>query len=173
MSTHGGTGGEMTPVPLTLDLLRHGAALQAGAGGDAARRLSPRGRSDLERLAAHLSGLGWRPGRAFTSPLVRAQESAALVLRPTAPELSAEVMLALRPDGDPAEVVEALAENGVTTGHALLVGHQPLLGLLAAFLTARPAPALSPGSLVRIEFTDRPEQGAGILGWRLVPDALA
>jgi len=154
-------------VPLVLDLLRHGEALPAAHGEDASRRLSPRGRADLERLAAHLSGMGWCPDRAFTSPLARALDSALIALGGTA--VSAEVMDALRPECDPAAVLDALALEGSTEGHVLLVGHQPQLGLLGGLLTGGPAPGLAPGSLVRIEFTGTLAAGAGTAVLRFAP----
>ena len=156
-------------MPLVLDLLRHGAALPAAQGGDASRRLSPRGRADLERLAVRLAGMGWRPDRAFTSPLVRARDSALIALGGAAPAVTAEVMDALRPERDPTAVLEALAEEDSTEGHVFLVGHQPVLGLLAGLLTGRPAPGLAPGSLMRIEFTGALAAGSGAPGLRLAP----
>jgi phosphohistidine phosphatase SixA len=154
-------------VPLVLDLLRHGDALPAADGGDESRRLSPRGARDLERLALHLAGLRWRPDRAFTSRLVRARDSARIVLRPTAPELVPVVMDALRPEGEPAGVVDALVETGSTDGHVLLVGHQPLLGALAGSLTGGGAPGFAPGELVRVEFAADVAVGAGRSPWRV------
>jgi phosphohistidine phosphatase len=156
-------------VPLVLDLLRHGAALPAARDGDASRRLSPRGRADLERLAVRLTGMGWRPDRAFTSPLLRARDSALIALGGTTPVVTAEVMDALRPECDPAAVLEALAARGSTQGHVLLVGHQPLLGLLGGLLTGGPAPGFAPGSLVRLEFAGALAAGAGASGLRLAP----
>ena len=82
-------------------------------------------------------------------------------------------MGALRPDREPEDVLAALAEAGVTGGHTVLVGHQPLLGVLAASLTGQAAPALAPGGLVRIEFGGPPAMGSGSLGWRVGPDTLA
>jgi phosphohistidine phosphatase SixA len=157
-------------VPLVLDLLRHGEALADAGGGDASRRLSPAGERALERLAAHLAGQGWRPTRAFTSPLVRARESARIVLARTEPGLQAEVMQALRPDGEPAEVANALAEQGAIEGHVLLIGHQPLLGELGRHLAGGRAPALAPGDLVRIEFTGAFGRGTGTALWKLDPE---
>jgi phosphohistidine phosphatase len=162
-------GAHRAPVPLVLDLLRHGAALPAAHGGDEARPLSPRGRADLERLAAHLAGMGWRPDRAFASPLTRARDSAVIALRQAMPNLLAREMDALRPDSYPGSVVDALAAESSTEGHVLLVGHQPSLGLLCAFLTGAPAPALAPGSMVRIEFSGPLIAGTGIAGWLLAP----
>jgi phosphohistidine phosphatase len=162
-------GAHRAPVPLVLDLLRHGAALPAAHGGDEARRLSPRGRADLERLAAHLAGMGWRPDRVFASPLLRARDSAVIALREATPNLVAQEMDALRPGSDPGAVLQALAKEGSTEGHVCLVGHQPLLGLLGGLLTGGPALGFAPGTLVRIEFSGALVAGQGIARWRLVP----
>src|SRR5262245_12922839 len=59
--TPGRTAGNVALVGLVLDLMRHGHALPATDGDDDRRRLSPRGREDLERLAQRLKSLGWRP----------------------------------------------------------------------------------------------------------------
>jgi phosphohistidine phosphatase len=160
-------------VPLVLDLLRHGAALPDTRDGDASRQLSPRGRADLERLAAHLAGMGWRPDRAFTSPLARARDSALIALGRTAPAVTAKVMDALRPECDPAAVLEALVVEGSVDGHVLLVGHQPLLGLLGGLLTGETAAGFAPGSLMRIEFAGTLAAGAGTPGLRLAPGIAA
>lgn len=156
-------------MPLVLDLLRHGEALPASESGDEGRRLSPRGERDLERLGRHLATLGWRPDRAFASPLTRARDTARIVLAHAASELDAVAWEALRPDGEPAGLVASLVAEGATSGHVLLVGHQPLLGDLARWLTGAMAPAWRPGDLVRIEFTADPAAGAGRSTWRLRP----
>jgi len=113
--------------------------------------------------------MGWRPDRAFTSPLARARDSALIALGRTAPAVTAEVMDALRPECDPAAVLEALAERGSVDGHMLLVGHQPLLGLLGGLLTGGPAQGFAPGGLLRIEFAGTLAAGAGSPGLRLAP----
>jgi len=153
-------------VPLLVDLLRHGDALPAGKDGDDARTLSPRGARDLERLASHLAQIGWRPERVYTSPLVRARESARIALGLVTPSPEVEVLEALRPSGEPGAIVRALSEEG-SARHVLMVGHQPLLGELAALLTHRPGPGFTPACLVRIEFTEVPAAGGGTLRWRI------
>src|SRR6266700_3017188 len=111
---------------LVLDLLRHGDALPAGPGGDAARVLSPTGRRTLERLGA------------------------------------------LGPDSSPLQVLDALRRTGVAEHHALLIGHQPLLGQVAALLANAEA-SFAPGSLVRIEFAAGPAMAAGRIARALHP----
>lgn len=159
-------------MPLVIDLLRHGDALPASDGGDAARRLSPRGERDLERLGLHLAGLKWRPDRAFTSPLLRARDSGRIVLRHAAPDLAADVLEALDPDAEPGEVLLALRDLGPLEGHLLLVGHQPLLGELARSLTGAEA-GFAPGDMVRVEFEAALAPGSGRSPWRLRPRDLA
>ena len=113
--------------------------------------------------------MGWRPDRAFASPFLRARDSAVIALRKAAPGLTVELMDALCPQEDPAGVLQALAAAGATAGHLFLVGHQPLLGMLAGSLTGGPAPGFAPGSLVRIEFAGTLSAGGGVLGWRIPP----
>jgi phosphohistidine phosphatase len=164
--TPGGTGRHSGPVPLVLDLLRHGEALSA-SNGDDARRLSPGGERALERLALHLAGLGWRPDRAFTSPLLRARDTARIVLRRAAPDLVPAVMEALDPDSNVGDLLAALDAESVVAGHVLLVGHQPMLGELARRLTDGQDVGFAPGDLVSLEFSGGPAQGAGTIGRRV------
>jgi phosphohistidine phosphatase len=62
-----------------IDVLRHGRALPAGAGGDSARPLSPGGVEEVARLGACLQALGAGPIRVLASPLLRAQQTAEIV----------------------------------------------------------------------------------------------
>lgn len=147
-------------MSILLDVLRHGAALPCGEGGDRQRTLAPRGVRCLTALAERLRGEGWRPDRAFSSPLRRARDSAQIVLQGAEAAVPIEVLEALEPDAEPSEVLDALAEQGVTGGHVLVVGHQPLLGRLVGHL-AGSEKALSPGTLVRIECPWDLGQGTG------------
>ena len=151
--------GTMSP-PLVLDLLRHGQALPGSATGDHGRPLAPQGRLVLERLGDRLARDGSRHDRVLASPLVRAAESAAAVLGAFARHPAVETLDALAPEATPARLLEALRELGVTRGHALLVGHQPLLGQLALLLAGVETP-FAPGTLVRIECPEGPVPGAG------------
>jgi len=147
-------------MTITLDLLRHGLALPAGAAGDRQRVLSPAGISGLEPLAAHLARDGWRPDRVFSSPYARAQQSARIVTGAAAPPVAIELLRDLEPERDSSEVLDALARLGITAGHILLVGHQPLLGLLVGHLTGAEQ-GLSPGMLVRVHCPQGIGQGSG------------
>jgi phosphohistidine phosphatase len=131
----------------TLDLLRHGEAEKSNPKGDLARALTAQGRADLERLAAALAADGARHDRVFASPIARAKDSAALALSGR-PDTRIETLEALLPDREPDDVIEALETLGAV-GHVMLVGHQPLLGRLCAWLTGGEQ-RFAPASLVRV-----------------------
>ncbi|HEY3216711.1 MAG TPA: phosphohistidine phosphatase SixA [Candidatus Eisenbacteria bacterium] len=156
-------------MPLRLDLVRHGEALPVGSEGDSGRALSEAGRSAVERLAANLAQQGWRPDRAFVSPMRRAQESALILLRHGPPTLKPEILDELVPDHEPADILEALSAHGADRGHVLLVGHQPLLGRLVAYLEGRAERGLPPAALVRIRCDGAPAQGSGKVELELRP----
>jgi phosphohistidine phosphatase len=152
-------GRENTPVPLLLDVLRHGEAEPADLRGDAARALTRAGRRAVTELTQSLASEGWRPDRILSSPLLRARETAEIVRSgiPDAPEI--EELNELLAETEPADALAALQAVNAANGHVLLVTHQPLAGRLAALLTSD-APGFSPGTLVRIECAGlRPNRG--------------
>jgi phosphohistidine phosphatase len=148
-------------MPTLVDLLRHGEAVSSHPDGDAARPLSPRGVAAIELLARRFATLGPGPDRVFTSPLLRARETAELVCAALGNRTAPEILAALTPDSEPAEVLVALAAAAPEARHLLLVGHQPLLGDLAGHLCDGSPRSLKPGDLIRVEFGDRPARRAG------------
>ncbi len=135
-----------------LVLLRHGHALSTGEAGvdsDALRPLSEYGLAEAARTAQHLKAAGFRPGLIISSPLLRAAATAdiAAALFPEARRLTAPPLS----DGDIAEVLQLLSGAGLRDGAGLLVvGHQPLLGILAGCLLGRRIFSLSPAGFVRL-----------------------
>jgi len=144
-----------------VDLLRHGEAVSSHPDGDAARPLSPRGVAAIEALARRFAALGPRPGRVFTSPLLRARETAGLMCAALGRGVRPEVLPELIPDSDPSDVVSAIAAEAPDVSHLLLVGHQPLLGDLAGHLCDGTSRSLHPGELLRLEFGNGPARRSG------------
>ena len=157
-------------MTFVIDLLRHGDAAPANGGSDAARRLTERGRADVTLVAGQLA-MGPKPGRIFSSPLIRARETADLVADRLASPPAVERLDALSPESEPEAVIEALIEQGIESGHVLMVGHQPLLGRLVEHLTGS-EPALPPATLVRITCERIPTLIAGRLERTWSPAAL-
>jgi phosphohistidine phosphatase len=143
-------------VPLVLDLVRHAQAEPSGPGGDASRALTAAGRATMVSLAVHICASGSIPTRIFASPLTRAHQSARILAAAIGPGMSCEPLEALKPDSDPASLVESLALNDVVDGHVLLVDdlHQLLTGTQAAFPLA---------TLRRVVFV------GGAVAWRGLP----
>ena len=152
---------------MILDLVRHGHAVGAHPGGDAARVLSERGRSETAQLAADLAARGWRPECAFSSPLVRARQTAALLLGAMDSPPAVAVLDSLAPDVDPDETIAGLAAVAHAE-HVVVVSHLPLLGLLAKALTGAD-PGFEPASFVRIELAGPIAQCDGRIALQIHP----
>jgi phosphohistidine phosphatase len=125
----------------------------------------------VDRIAGEFARRGWRPAQVFASPLRRAQETAAILVARVEPHLAVETLEELDPAGFPEEVVGALVARHLGS-HVLLVGHQPLLGGLAAYLTGGPNAELSPGALASLEISRLEARGSGRLLDILHPDHL-
>jgi phosphohistidine phosphatase len=155
-------------------LVRHGEAAPPGSGGDAARRLTKRGRGEATAAGAGLRALGVRLDRLLASPLVRAAETAGLAARALGGPEPEEA--GLLDGGSPAEAILAgIGAWGSGDDRIALVGHQPVLGellVLAIAGVAAGGAALGTGSVARLDFEGAPRPGAGRLRWLLRTDHL-
>ena len=159
-------------MPFRLDLMRHGDAVPAGSGGDAARALSAIGRRDVARMAEEYVRRGWRPQRVFVSPLRRAQETARILVARALPEIEPETMPELDPGYAGTEVIAAL-RSGATVEYVLAIGHQPLLGQLATALTGDSSIRFPPAGMAWIEFPGGIAPEEGRLVRSVLPEELA
>jgi phosphohistidine phosphatase len=160
----------------TIYLLRHGIAGPPPPGmGDGDRRLTPEGERKLHRIAMGLKRLGIVPDAVLSSPLLRAQETAALVVAVLAPEVSVEIYPRLAPGHAPADVLSGLQRYRGAT-HLMLVGHQPDLGQLASHLltgsSADVALDFKKGGAAAIAVASLPPRAAGVLLWFMTPQQL-
>lgn len=140
---------------MQLLLLRHGIATSGVP--DASRALSPAGRERTQAVLQRLVGLDLLAGALYTSPLLRALQTAELaVAAGLAPAL--QLAPALAPGADAlAWLLPQLAGAQVTGVTRLaLVGHEPDLSGLAAQLIGAP-----PASL------QLKKAGVILLGWPL------
>jgi phosphohistidine phosphatase len=118
---------------MKLVLVRHAEA-EPGEP-DELRQLTPAGRRAARELGERLAREGVRPDAILTSPLLRACQTGA--------ELAAELGVEaephdrLAPGATVDDVSAAVADRGET---AIVVGHQPDCGQIAAALTGGPEP---------------------------------
>ena len=124
---------------MRLYIMRHGPATDSAATGrDFDRELTTSGRERVKHVVEKLTLGEETPRVVFSSPLVRAQQTAEIVtdqvtsLRGQAIEITD----ALSPGADPDVLVSKLIADG--TKRAILVGHEPDLSGLVQNLLARP-----------------------------------
>lgn len=162
---------------MELLLLRHGDAVDRAAWGDRRdedRPLTDAGRAEARAAARALPALGAVPALILASPLLRAAQTAAVVAEVLALRDEVRRCPPLAPGGSPEAVLAALAAAGPPPS-ALLVGHTPDLGELAAWLVwgraERPLP-LRTGGLLRLTLPDPPAPATADLRWLLPPRVL-
>lgn len=140
---------------------------------DATRPLTDTGRKDMRKAAKGLRTLVPEIDVIAASPLVRAQETAAIISE-RYDAMPVTELAPLAPGGAKQAVLDWLRDQPESATIAL-VGHEPDLGILASWLlSGRQESFISfkKGAGCLIELTDRPEAGAGRLAWLLPPAAL-
>ncbi|HVG03259.1 MAG TPA: histidine phosphatase family protein [Nitrospira sp.] len=120
---------------MDLILFRHGIAKdrQEWTGKDQDRPLTGKGRKKSRRSAKGLLNLGISPTHLFTSPLVRARETAAIFEKLARRRLISRVCDELIPGRSPQAIFSLLTT--LPAGSVVLcVGHEPHLGAVAGSL---------------------------------------
>ena len=164
---------------MNLYLMRHAIAVagdEPGVDTDGGRPLSPKGIKRMRKAARGLKRLEIPFDALLTSPLLRARQTADVVAPLIGLEGQIEVISGLTP--------ESLVDNLISdlTGyqnreHLLLVGHEPLLSQMMAFLLTGKKNQelgieLKKGGLCRIEIDGLPPDKPGKLHWLLAPKQL-
>jgi len=157
-------------------LVRHGIAEPAAPDvSDADRSLTPEGTRKLTRGAAGLKRLGVAPEIVLSSPLRRAQQTAAVLVSVLAPDTEVEIYAPLAPGHEAADVVQGLRAYR----HAqslMLVGHQPTLGEVASYLVTGSsdlaALPFKKGAVAAVRTAAVPPRPTGVLEWFLTPKQL-
>lgn len=140
----------------TLYLVRHAHAGQSDPNdpNDHLRPLSGKGRAQADALRRTFDTLGITLNRLFSSPYTRAAETAA-PLTPYAAQRRAELLSTLTYDDYPALLGALAATLGAHDTRVALVGHEPYLSELAAYLLTGDVGGMSlrmqKGMVVRLE----------------------
>lgn len=160
----------------TLYLIRHAIAGERGDEwpDDTKRPLTHSGAARMRQVVKGLVALGVDVDHILTSPLVRAVQTAELVAAGLKKKRAIEMdeIAALSPGGSPAQVAAAL---GSFDAHRtlVLVGHEPDLGELAAWLISARVPLpFKKGGVCRIDVSDLPPGREGQLVWLATPKML-
>jgi phosphohistidine phosphatase len=159
---------------LELYLIRHGVAAERGEEypDDSKRPLTSDGIARLRKEAKALDALEVQFDIVLTSPLVRARQTAdvfAELMKAKPPVANVD---ALTPAGTPAAVIQELGRH-MRKARIALVGHEPNMGELAAYLIGAKTPLpFKKGAICRIDFSVFPPKGKGQLIWFVPPRLL-
>jgi phosphohistidine phosphatase len=152
-------------------ILRHGDAEPRSASvPEADRKLTPKGKSDVERVVRLAFGKKLSPTLILTSPYRRAVETAEIArgLLPGKPRLLETP--ALLPQAQPEETWKEL-RSFAKRKQILLAGHEPHLSHSVAYLLGAPSLTLDlkKGALVRISLRSMTPEPHGELKWIVTP----
>jgi phosphohistidine phosphatase len=158
-----------------LYLIRHAIAAERGPNypDDHKRPLTNEGISRFKQVVEGLKDFDVTLDLVLTSPLVRASQTAELLVARIGGKPRLDTLDALSPGGRMATVLEAIAKHSRRVGHIGLVGHEPDLGELAArLLRARGTIEFKKGAVACLELDGAMPNGPGTLRWLLPPRAL-
>ena len=148
---------------MKLYFVRHTSAAES-ATSDAKRPLSRQGEEEARRVGAALAGIRVKPSRIFSSPLLRARQTAGLIagqLNFAGPTDARDELLNGR---STSELLAALKGAGDAV---VLIGHMPSLAEHVAAIVGENSPAeftFGKGTVACIEL-DWPTLSAGKLQW--------
>ena len=155
---------------MDLILFRHGIAMdrQEWNGKDQDRPLTGEGSRKTRRSAKGFMNLGISPTHLFTSPLVRARATAAIIEKRVERQVTARVCDELIP-GKPPQALLSLLATLPADSVVLCVGHEPhLSGVASSLLCGRTCAGLSlkkaGACLIHLEPPIEPSNGR-LLWW--------
>jgi phosphohistidine phosphatase len=160
----------MTGGKMQLIVWRHAEA-EDEAATDMLRNLTAKGQREAAKMAAWLNaqiGVDWDRWEVIASPANRAQQTAAALERPF------KTLASIAPDA-PASAVLAAAGWPSAPKHVIIVGHQPTLGMVAAWLMNGGAGYVSvkKGAMWWFEVRQRDGQPQTVLKAMVTPDTVS
>jgi len=154
---------------MNIYVVRHGVAEDISKNGtDEKRALTLEGKKKMKEAAGGLAALESEIGRIFSSPLVRAWQTAEILAKEFSKEV--EEMPELAPGHSPKQILNRLTEMR-NAESILLVGHQPDCSSLVSYLVGNVNVEFKKGAICKIQI-DRMTAGSGALVWHFPPQAL-
>lgn len=160
--------------PRTLYLVRHAIAAERGPKypDDNLRPLTKDGMRKMREAARGFADLDPAIDVVISSPLVRARQTAEIVLAEMSPAPGSELLDELAPGNAPADLAEALGRYDKARSIAL-VGHEPDLGIFAAWLIGAHNPMpFKKGGIACFEVAEFPPNRSSTLLWMATPRML-
>ena len=155
---------------MQIFLVRHAEAVDETLTlRDPQRHLTPHGRLQARALGDRMRWHDCHPTHVWSSPLVRAVQTAEIAISAFGAEGPLEIHPGLVPEARVSAAAQLVDDH---VGETLaLVGHQPLMGALAAFLLGLGSvPAgLEPGAILALDLPEAPDDPAPRIAWHLRP----
>jgi phosphohistidine phosphatase len=157
-------------------LFRHGIAVEPDEweGTEENRPLTAKGKKRTRQVAQGLAVLGCQPTHLFSSPFVRAYETARFVRTTVCPTLKLETKEELAVGTQPEQLV-ALLRTLPPDAVVLCVGHEPLLGEVVSLLLCGKMLQnfqLKKAGAASLELSEDVKPGQARLRWWLQPGQL-
>lgn len=156
---------------IDIYVLRHGAAQPRAPGlAEADRKLTKQGRHEVARVMRRARESEVKIELVLTSPYRRAAQTASIAIERFRPTPRVEETPALLPEANPERVWQEIRAHTDTRAF-MVVGHEPQLSRLVAYLLGTPALRmdLKKGALVRIRLESTAAAPHGELKWLLTP----
>jgi len=156
---------------MRIYLVRHSEAVdRVPPMPDAARHLSARGRVSFREMARRFRDAGGDPTRIFTSPLVRAVQTAEILAETLRYDGEVVADPRLAPGFDVAKLASVLDGSPSERGIAF-VGHEPDLGGILTLLLSLPKGyAMRKGAIAALDLPNPGEPVRVDLAWLLTGD---
>jgi phosphohistidine phosphatase len=161
---------------MTFYVVRHAIAEDAAPGGDdGGRRLTAEGRRKMRGVVRGLRIIGVEPDVILTSPLMRAVETADILVAGLRGAPEPRTLEALGPDVAAGDTLQALRVFG-RNQQVMVVGHEPnLSSVLSLLLTGSwdgVSIELKKGACAAVEVAAFEPRAGAVLRWLLPPRAL-
>jgi phosphohistidine phosphatase len=118
---------------MRLYIVRHAIAEPHGTPGiqDDDRPLTEEGIKKMRQAAEGLRRLDYIPELILSSPLIRARQTADILLEALGKGIELKILPALAPSGTRQDLYQSIVSNEKKRNSLMLVGHQPSLGEIA------------------------------------------
>ena len=158
---------------MDLFLIRHADALPLGENGvteDEQRPLSDKGEKQSHALGKFLKAQGLVFDRIVSSPIVRARQTAEILLKSSAMGLELEFSDSLTPNARPKKLSRYLLKTG--GDKVAVVGHMPNVGDFTAWLIGGKKAQIDfpKAGIALVSIGESPIKGSGSLQWLLAPE---
>jgi phosphohistidine phosphatase len=156
---------------MRIYLVRHAESVDRVPGmPDAARCLSARGRVSFREMARRFREAGALPARMFTSPFIRAVQTAEILSETLQYDAEVAVALQLAPGFD-VEGLNAVLDGFPGEREIAFVGHEPDLGdILTRLLSLPRRYAMGKGSIAALDLPDTGNRVRADFAWLLAGD---